>query len=774
MDWSIGFGFERVGLAAARRPWYAIALVAVLAAIALIGATKLKPDDDLSGLFRSRDKVYADYQEVARLFPTSEHDVLVVVSGRRLFTREGLEALRDAHLELELSDALSSVISIVSIREAPGAPGEPPAALFPDELPDGGELDQLLARLEAHPLSRDRLIHRDPDGRGGIAVLVAALEPAYTREQGLSQALRTVRETVTAFTAPVGLTAQLTGTPPMRVEIRDAIRRDRITYNIGGFLAGSIVCLLFFRRLDLVLIGSVAPIIAVLWSMGLAGFAGQPLNTLMNVVPPLVMVIAFCDGMHLVHAIRGNLNRGLETRAAAVQAVRDVGPACVLTSLTTALALLTMAWSGSASIASFGLWAAIATAVTFFATLIIVPALCVLILRGDAAFRQSERSRRRVVIALEAWCARLAKWVRMMPGRIALVSLAVVLVLVVMGFNAKPHYRLSDQVPDSKEAVAATRLLETRLGSVQPVQVMVHAPAGSAVTDPQFQQVLSAVHGVLAAQPGIANVWSLEQVRRWLEADGTARNDTASLAAVLDVLPPNVSQRFVNSEANAAMLTGYMADLTADQSKPIIDRLERALEPLRAAYPGYQMTVSGLPVLAAVSSTTMIRQLTVNIFSSLVLVMGLIGLAFRSLPIMALSLLPNLFPVAASAALLYLTGWGLDYPSVIALIVALGLAVDDSIHFFNHFAIAARGQADMAAVVSATLERVGPVLILTTAVLLVGVAVTLASVLPPMRLFGVMMMTTLAAALAGDMVMLPAIVLATRVRGWLHEPGHAQ
>jgi len=147
---------------------------------------------------------------------------------------------------------------------------------------------------------------------------------------------------------------------------------------------------------------------------------------------------------------------------------------------------------------------------------------------------------------------------------------------------------------------------------------------------------------------------------------------------------------------------------------------------------------------------------------AIVVVILLIGFAFRSAQISALSVVPNLFPIVTAGTVIYLTGGGLEYASVISLTVAFGIAVDDTIHFLNRLRFETDRQPSLDDAVYQTIAKIGPVLVLTTIVLVVGLAVTIFSDLPAMRKFGELFISTLAAALVGDVLILPAIVLSLR------------
>ena len=107
-------------------------------------------------------------------------------------------------------------------------------------------------------------------------------------------------------------------------------------------------------------------------------------------------------------------------------------------------------------------------------------------------------------------------------------------------------------------------------------------------------------------------------------------------------------------------------------------------------------------------------------------------------------------------------GGGLEFASVVALIVIFGLGVDALVHFLNRLRIEERvGDAPEQAIRRARV-LVGPAIILTTIVLAFGLGVTVFSDLPSLRTFGLVCGVTLLASLVADLVFLPATVLLYR------------
>jgi predicted RND superfamily exporter protein len=293
---------------------------------------------------------------------------------------------------------------------------------------------------------------------------------------------------------------------------------------------------------------------------------------------------------------------------------------------------------------------------------------------------------------------------------------------------------------------------------------LIELPQGASLYSPEALAVIGAVHSIVERQAGVGNVWSLETLRRWLA--GAGHLDIATLRQYVDLLPEHLTRRFVSAPRDAVIVSGRIPDVDASQLLPVIDALDKSLDAVRAGHPGYVIGVTGLSAIAARNSARMIQKLSLALTVEFVFVAALIGLAFRSLSMMCVSILPGIFPVVASGALLQATGLGLQFASVVALTVSFGLGLSATIHFLNRLRLEDDPGDDPAVAVERATVLVGPALILTTLVLACGLAVTVLSDLPALRLFGWLSAFAMVAALFADLLILRPTAMFLRRTAW--------
>jgi uncharacterized protein len=755
---SIALGIERIGLISLRFPLLVGLVTCVLLIAAAFGIARIKVDDSLSQLFRTDTPEFKTFEEVTRRFPSNEFDVLIVVEGKNLLERASIEKLRDLVTDLQLIEGTRGIISIFSARQPPQG-GELPAPLFPDLLPEGEEYDRLIQRVMNNEIIRGKLLSED----GELTLIVLALDPDVVASSRLRDVIADIQKTIDDDLAGTGLTARLSGVPVMQLEIRNAVERDRLFYNAFGFAAGALIAIVFFRRPSFMIIAAGPPLLAIVVSLGALGWLDFRFNMFLNVMTPLIMVISFSDSMQLTFAARDRLLQGQRRFDAFCNSMLVVGPACVLTHATAALSFVALQFSDSYLIRTFGEAGLLATLIAMFAVLMLVPLLGVLLLRRESMFAAEVKEPDTAVDVLRRFCAWIAERMVSRPGLYSLLSVLVVGGLGLIYANLEPRYRLADQVPDREQAVAASHRLDSKLNGANPIDVLIELPKGKSLYDPETLATIAEVHATVEKQPGIANVWSLETLRRWL-AEKLGKSDVATLKQYVDMLPEYLTRRFISAEQDFVLVSGRVPDVDASQLLPVIESLDKALDKVRARHPGYKIAVTGLSAIAARNSALMIKKLNRGLTVEFMFVAAFIGLAFRSWVVMLATIMPGIFPVVLSGMVLWALGVGLQFASVVALTVSFGLGLSATIHFLNRFRLEERPEEDPAKAVERATVLVGPPLILTSVVLACGLIVTVFSDLPSLRLFGWVSAFAMLAALAADLLILrPTVTFLSRL-----------
>jgi len=741
---AIRVGGGRWAAAGVRAPRLAGLVVLAALALGLTGAPQLRFADDLRDLFRPPLAAATAPAEAA---PADA--ALLLIEGDlarpelwRAFTR----VVRDLEATLGAA-AVTSILDVPALVQAAG----PASDLFADAAHAPAPLTaQALAR---HPLNTPALL------TSALDATLIRLAPDPTPAP--LDAARRLDDAVAAATAglPPDLDHVLTGLPILRLELVTSLARQQPWLLGGGLAVGFALGVVLLGRVSDAVVVAAMPVIVIVTLYGVLGHTGLRLTPLLNNLPLLLLALAFTTSLHLVYASRGDLHAHGHDVACLAATMRRVMPAVVLSALTTALAFLTLLATGSKALAGFGLVGAVAVMGLVPAAVIVHPAVVALALRLGWRPVPARREAGRVARLIEAGCLALARGLDARRRAVALAALVATVAAGVAFAQTRPAFSFLDDVrADAAVARSLARVgarFDTGAAIVLPLPLVLDLEAA----DPAALTPLRAAHeAAVAALPGAAvlSPWTLID---WLNATGRAVT-AERLDAMLAATPPALGGLLLAGDGRPALLLTLPSTESAAVAAAA-DRLEAAVgERLGAELAGASQ---GLAVDAARLGPALVAAVARGLAAAAVGAALLLAVACRSARVALIALVPNLLPVLLVGATLTLAGQPLRLASAMALTIALGIAVDGTAHLLNRFAPLAARRRPRAALAH-TLRELGPVLVMSTAVLGLGLVPALWSWSAGVALFAGFAIATLVFALIADLVVLPPLLALARRR----------
>lgn len=735
---------------AVRRTAAAICLVLMVSLSATFGVTRLQVNDGMQTAFAGQTQAYQDFLDHQRRFTTSESDIAILFGASEPLNPSQLSRIQDFVFEASLTTHVDSVFSLFSLRTSPDESNHT-APLFPDDLRSTADLNSLLATARAHALGGERLLSEDFRYTVVVVSLLpeqSELEPARETLAELDVFLRDIRNTTT-------LSVEATGLIPIRQSVIDGQISDLLVLNVIGIVLGSLLCLVALRSLPLALLTGLPAANALFWVLGAMGGLGLEVNLLTNVVPVLILVLSLADSLHLTLDLRRHLQSGVTSTQAVSLAMRRVAPACALTSFTTAIAFAALCISDSQLVRSLGWAGGMGTLVSLCSVLLVHPLAFLLVMkvpRMDRALRSSRPAEGAVFNGRPLYNLAFG-----FPRAVAIGSLAILALAVGTFSTVKTEYSFLENLSQSEPAMIALSDVNEHLSATATIDVPVTLPDGG-LSNPQSLLVIRAVAQAAQSTLPQASVTSFDDLFRWVD-DPDAISGFQRTLSLFEDLPASQQLRLVSADRSTALVRVFLPDRGARETQRIVVDLNAAFEADGLARTGAQMP-TGLLAMSAAISLDMIRHLNVS-FSIAVVAAGLfIALWYRSVGYGILALVPNVLPIACVGAWLALSGNGLQFSSAIALTIAFGIAVDDTIHVLNRIKLTAPLDSpfDPVAIRQAFTE-ISPALITTTLVLSFGLLGTQLANIPTIQYFGALTIAVFALALLSVLVTLPALVV---------------
>ncbi len=737
------FGLEKIGYFCLKRPYTVLLLLLIVSAGIFSGMLNLTFADDVGQLFNNGDRVSQATDRYHKAFSGSGGELVLLVESKKPFDREQLDSLRNVHLDIQFVENVIGVSSIFSARNPPDADGIS-TTLIPAKLPDNSKIPALLENLYQHPLIGNLLLSDDFTS----TIMIISLKSDQNATLAKTTAMLNA---IAAITDPLarshGLVITQTGEKALRHDILVTLNEDLHKLNAIGAILAITICMFFFRRPSLVFIASLPPVVAVGWMLGAFGLSGRPVTAMNNVLPTLILVIAFCDSLHMVQTIRRRIGEANPVKDAVAVAIKKVGPACAMTSLTTVVAFLSLNLSVSGAVRDFGNAGAASVFFAFLAVITLVPALSVVLLKdGDNHPAVISGRFNRMLERLSKIFANIA---HKAPHMVSIIAIILFMVSAITYFAIDTTYDYRSYLSVSSPANMAIDRIDKKFGGADSFLVLVEDVADKKGSAPAS---LIAVHRMLEKSPDVRGVFSYVTALDWLS--GT----TANMADIPAKLPERYRRRMFSSDGKSWRVTAYMPHKPAASSRPYFDRIDAELQKIRDKYPKARIEFAGIIAQSAYSSPTVINGLKLSLALAVITTIIMVGIFVGSIRLALLSAIPNLLPLTLVSLGLYMTGDSISLTTVLALTIAYGIAIDNTIHVLNRYHIEYKA-ANVEAAIIRSLAKTGPVLIAATILLSSGLAVTQFSQLPTIQTFGLTTLTVLIFALISAMLVLPALII---------------
>ncbi len=734
-----------------RRGWVMFAAVAITL-LAFYGGSRLTVDDVPRNLFVSDDDESAALEEIYKQFGADDNDCVFVVESEDLFTPRSISALR--HL-IDAARRVEGVETVFSIADAVIFPADgPPHSLLPPNDAPPAAYDAARREGIAHPLIGGQLLSED----GRTTLVVARMDGHRISIGEMAPVVAGLRGVLHETVSHTDLKIRLTGIPIIRVEIYDLIPREQAKFMMVGALLGMLAGYAMLRRWSALFLVSFAGVSGAIWTFGAMGLVGEPVNLLNSILPSLVMTIGFTDAVHLLYDFTQSRRAGVGQRESAVTTIRHLGPACALTSLTTAIGFGSLAVAGVPIIRRLGITCAGGVTLTLAAVLILVP-----LLAGTRwAARMHDRPPSRIGRMLSGPAVAVMRWIIGRPRLVSLAGVAVTALLVMSAVRLTPNSSMRESLPSGMDSSTALLHCDEVFGGVSTASVLVEWREGLTVGSPEVLAAITEVEKALVATPRFHHPMSVLNLLHSLPGPGQTPADRVPLLAVV---PRDLRERLVRDDLRRALVTARVPDDGTALMEPAVNTLAERLSSIDAAHPGVTTRLTGIPILATRQLNRMIRELAESLSIAAIAIFGVMTMALRSIRLGLLSVLPNVFPLAMTAAVVVWLGRHLELTSVIVFSVCLGIAVDDTIHFVMRYRRELAVDGDVNEAIIRAFRAVGRALVTTTAVLVCGFGAVLLSAMPTLRLFAGLACVAFASALVGDLLILPALLAWLGPRG---------
>lgn len=721
-----------------------------------------------------------EYREIfAERFGREDNVAVIVVEGEDLIDPEVLAPLRDLTYQLRRLDDIDDAQSLATLAlprsdslSADPILGRPQIAdqANDDALVEGPEVRaddaQRIADYAAdEPLIADRLINRRED----VAMIGVWIDGDIQESAQLRDVLHQIEQTITLYDFPGGVELDVQGIPALRVTIVDQLWAEQLIFVPLTAAVFFLILVYLFRRPSGVILPLGTVLIALVATAALLVLTDSSFNVVNNVLPTLIFVIGISDSIHMLTRHSEEVAAGRSHDDAVRTMIRHTGAACLLTTSTTAVGFLSLLSADTAILQRFGWQAAGGVMFAYLATLFFLSA-ALTYLRPVRRGPRNKGPDEAPGLA-EELLSKIGRGVLARPWTVLVVGLIVTGSVAVHGAKVNVDTTLLEVISEDHRTHQATKLIQDELGGVLPVEISFESDERDAFKRPEVYRAVDRIQNYAAEQPEVLSTESyvdyLQSARVAVVGDPAERHtlpesidEIEQLLLVISDAPDTEGglNDFTTSDFRNARVLLRVSDTGAKAQLELADRLDAEIEDALADIDDVDARLTGDAYVASAALDRFIRDLAGSLLIAIVIIFALMALVFRSLKIGIISLIPNGLPLLVTFGYMGWAGIDLNTTTVIIFAISLGIAVDDSIHFFARFVEELERRETLEEAIIQAYHGAGRAILLTSVLLLIGMAVLMTSDFIPTQQFGLLTGITVATAVVADLLILPAIL----------------
>jgi len=780
--------FEILGRYVFRKKWHFLIFSVMLTILFASQLPKINLDASTVGFFHKSDSVRITYEAFQEQFGRDEV-VVILASPPDLYDLNFLKKLKAFHEELEeKTPHLDEVKSLINITSTWGEGNELIVEKLMEDFPENeAMLKEKIKRIRETPLYNNLIIS---DNEKHTAILVRSV--AFSEEDDHSgneldefdskavdvniKAAITDREN-TEFVQAIYKTAlkyhskdfplEIAGSPVIIGTVKHYLQTDTPKFTAGCFIAISIFLLLIFRRIS----GVVYPLIVVgfsmLSTMGIMAFFSAPITPITQILPGFILVVGVCDSVHILAIFYSRIDKNQHKEDAIALTLRHSGLAIIMTSLTTAGSLISFIPSKLLPITDLGIYAPIGVLLALFFTLFLLPAILGITpikIKNIRNETTKESLMDRVLLAMGRFSIRY-------PKRVIFVTLIVTFLAIVGITKLNFSHNHLAWFPDDESVKVATQKIDQAMNGTVTAEFIINTKKENGLHEPEIMKKLAMINQVAEKYRKddlfVGKSFSLADT---LKNTHKALNENRMEFYAIPVDKKLIAQEFllfenggtddlerlVDSQFSKARITMKFPWKDANRYVDVLNELESKVKNIIDDQA--EVTKTGLMTLLAKTIDNVMKSMTQSYMIAGVIITLLMIFLIGNLKNGLVVMFPNFIPIMLGIGLMGYLGFRMDMSSILCGSLAIGLVVDDTIHFMHTYQRYYYESGSVSYSVEQTLLTTGRALLVTTLVLTTGFLVFIMAFMKNIQIMGTVCAFIIVMAFMADIMLVPAIM----------------
>jgi predicted RND superfamily exporter protein len=724
----------------------------------LTGQVHLEIDPSANRLIAEDQPSKLFYDQTRRIFGSDE-TLIITIAAADVFTPEVFETITRMTQRIGEIGEVRDVISLANAVDIRSVDDGLDISPFASGLEDGSAtLAGIRERVLNNPVYAGNLVSVAGDATALVVYFDDISDFEYMRGGIHDQITRIIEEERGSSDT------YITGTPFFKVAMAESLIKDLLWTPPLITVILVIMLVVAYRTL----IGVIAPLltvgVGVILTMGTISALGYSLSMISVLVPPLLMILGFTYAVHVTSEYH-QLRKQPESDVPVVkQALQHMMLPVTLTGLTTIAGFVALMANPIDAVQEFGIFAAMGVVYITLLSITFTPALLKVLDRKPGSSANEELA---VTRGFDRFVERIALF-DLKHRNVIFVVAAILFLLSLAGITR--IYVSTESITNfaaDSEVRKGFDIVNEKLGGANNFYIVLEAAHRDAFKEPANLRQLQDLQAWLQEQPEIGGTLSVADYLMLINqafndndpAYHTIPDNKRLITQLLFLSASEDLDRIVDSRYQTTNLVVRSRVINSDKMTDLIERINARLTQLPEQL---KATVTGNPVLISETLTNIIVGQARSVGLALVIVYLILSVMFMSQRIGLVALLPNILPVAVYFGSLGFFGISLNPSTSLIAPMVLGIAIDDTIHYFSRFNREVRLHANDRKATLLAMKAVGRPVTLTSIGLCLGFLVLMNSELRMQAQVGIMASYALAIAWLCDFLLTPALCATVR------------
>lgn len=714
------------------------------------------------------DPTYIEYENFLEIYGNEGNMVIVGIQNEDFFELNDFNAWQDFSESLLGIKGVTSVFSVgqaYDLKKNTKGKRFEIEQIFPKSIKYQSDLDSLRNVFYSLPFYKELLYNKD----NNAYLMAISLDDEILHSKKRVKLIDEIQKAGKAYVEKSKREIHYSGLPFIRVVTAEMIKKE---LNMFIFLALGITALiifLFFRSFKVVMFSMLVVGIAVIWALGIQAMFGYKITILTGMIPPLIIVIGIPNSVFLLNKYHQEYRKHKNKIKALQRVIRKIGNATFLTNLTTASGFATFVFTSSKILVEFGVIAAINIMVVFILSILLIP-IIFSFLDGPKERHLNHLDNQIVGKAVNG-LVRISLNHRTKVYWVA----GTMLILGFIGISKiKTTGYMLDDIPHDDPLYVDLKFFEENFNGLMPLELMIDTKKPNGAISGSNLKRMDKLQEELKEFDAISHPLSMVEVVKFARQafyngkqshfkvpSNQERNFILSYVNRSNTGETNngLVTTFIDSTKQRARLSFRMKDIGTTEMA-ILD--EKIRETITKVFPTekYYTSLTGASVVFFKGTDYLVRNLFTSLLLAVILIATFMAWMFSSKRMVLVSLIPNIFPLIMTAALMGYFQIPIKPSTILVFSIAFGISVDDTIHYLAKYRqeLSETNWSIRAAVVLA-LKETGVSMIYTSIILFFGFGIFSVSQFGGTVALGVLVAVTLLIALFSNLILLPALLL---------------